>query len=75
MVRRLVIGGVIGAVASIGVQAARVRGLLPRRAQARSAELETMTKEELYARAQAEDVPGRSEMTKDELIRALRSAS
>jgi|SRR5919201_3729978 hypothetical protein len=36
-------------------------------------ELEALTKEELYERAQAEDVAGRSEMTKDELIAALRA--
>jgi DNA end-binding protein Ku len=35
--------------------------------------LEGLTKAQLYERAQAEDVPGRSEMTKDELINALRS--
>ncbi|HZQ89897.1 MAG TPA: Rho termination factor N-terminal domain-containing protein [Gaiellaceae bacterium] len=34
--------------------------------------LEDMTKEELYARAQAAEIPGRSEMNKEELIAALR---
>jgi hypothetical protein len=34
--------------------------------------LEDLTKEELYARAQAADIPGRSEMSKEELVEALR---
>ena len=34
--------------------------------------LEELTKEELYERAQAADIPGRSHMSKDELIAALR---
>lgn len=34
--------------------------------------LENLTKEELYARAQEADIPGRSEMSKEELISALR---
>jgi len=34
-----------------------------------------MTKDELYERAQKADIPGRSDMTKNELIKALRSAS
>jgi DNA end-binding protein Ku len=33
--------------------------------------LEKLSREELYERAQAEDVPGRSKMSKDELIAAL----
>ena len=33
--------------------------------------LEELSREELYERAQAEDVPGRSKMSKDELIAAL----
>jgi hypothetical protein len=37
--------------------------------------LEDMTKEELYARAQEADLPGRSEMSKDQLVKALRSRS
>jgi len=36
--------------------------------------LEDFTKEELYARAQDADIPGRSEMTKEELVSALRSS-
>jgi DNA end-binding protein Ku len=39
---------------------------------ARSGEgLDALSREELYERAQAEDVPGRSKMSKDELIAAL----
>ena len=37
--------------------------------------LDDLTKEELYARAQEANIPGRSEMSKDELIAALRSRS
>jgi hypothetical protein len=37
--------------------------------------LENLTKEELYERARAKEIPGRSEMSKEDLIRALRSAS
>ncbi|MDX6485117.1 MAG: hypothetical protein QOF43_270 [Gaiellaceae bacterium] len=34
--------------------------------------LDNLTKEELYERAQKADIPGRSDMTKDELVAALR---
>jgi hypothetical protein len=34
--------------------------------------LEDLTKEQLYARAQEAEIPGRSEMSKEELIDALR---
>ena len=37
--------------------------------------LEELTKEQLYERARAADIHGRSEMSKDELIAALRNAS
>jgi hypothetical protein len=37
--------------------------------------LEDMTKDELYARAQAAEIPGRSEMSKEQLVAALRSKS
>ena len=43
--------------------------------QGQPSSLEDLTKEELYQRAQEADIPGRSEMSKDELIAALRSAS
>ena len=35
--------------------------------------LEELTKEELYERAQAAEIEGRSTMTKDELVRALKA--
>jgi hypothetical protein len=35
--------------------------------------LEELTKEELYERAQAADIEGRSTMSKDELVRALKA--
>jgi hypothetical protein len=37
--------------------------------------LEDLTKDELYARAQEAEIPGRSEMSKDQLIEALRGRS
>jgi hypothetical protein len=37
--------------------------------------LEDLTKEELYTRAQEADVPGRSEMSKEQLVEALRARS
>jgi hypothetical protein len=37
--------------------------------------LEDMTKEELYEHAQADDIPGRSEMSKEQLVEALRAKS
>jgi hemerythrin-like domain-containing protein len=45
--------------------------------QAVRADLETidLTREELYERAKQADVPGRSQMTKDELARALQGQS
>lgn len=42
---------------------------------ARPNSLEDLTKEELSARAQQADIPGRSEMSKEELIKALRERS
>jgi len=37
--------------------------------------LEDLTKEELYERAQEADIPGRSEMSKEQLVEALRARS
>ena len=37
--------------------------------------LDELTKEELYERAQAADIEGRSTMSKDELLRALKARS
>lgn len=41
--------------------------------QGRLRSLDELTKEELYARAQDADIPGRSDMSKDQLIAALRA--
>ena len=41
------------------------------KAEARDGELADLSREELYERAQEEDVPGRSSMSKGELIDAL----
>ena len=49
---------------------ARLLGLLRQRP---APELEDMSKEELYRRAQEAEIPGRSSMTKDELLEALGS--
>jgi DNA end-binding protein Ku len=40
-----------------------------------SADLESLSKEELYERAQAADIPGRSGMSKRQLINALRRSA
>lgn len=45
---------------------------IPGQGDGRPRTLEDLTKEKLYARAQEADIPGRSEMSKDELIDALR---
>ena len=39
----------------------------------RPGSLEDLSRDELYARAQEAEIPGRSEMSKDELVEALRS--
>ena len=39
--------------------------------KASKGELGKLSREELYERAQAQDVPGRSSMTKDDLVKAL----
>jgi hypothetical protein len=43
--------------------------------RARPRSLEDLTKEELYARAREADIPGRSEMSKEQLVEALRARS
>jgi DNA end-binding protein Ku len=53
------------------VEAAR-RERAPRRSDNR--DLETKSKDELYELAKKADIPGRSEMSKDELMEALRAA-
>ena len=65
----LIIGLTASALAAMGV-ARFAPGLLRR-----GGDLSELTKEELYKKAQAADIPGRSEMTKEQLIEALGSAS
>ena len=75
----LFVGGALGAVLAFLLVRKRdaVRGMLDQTPlnRGRVSNLEDLTKDELYARAQKADIPGRSEMTKDELINALRSSS
>lgn len=77
--RFLLAGGALGAVLAFLLFRKRdvVRGVLDQTPldRGRVSNLEDLTKDELYARAQKADIPGRSDMTKDELIKALRSAS
>jgi hypothetical protein len=56
------------------VDAGRSRFQRPtRKPGGRERSLEELTKEELYERAQAADIEGRSTMSKDELVRALKA--
>jgi hypothetical protein len=48
---------------------------VPGRETPRPSSLENLSKDELYARAQEADIPGRSDMSKDQLIAALRARS
>jgi hypothetical protein len=78
--KRLVIGGgvgiVIAAVLTYVLGWTRTGKALRGRATgfwSSGAPLEGMTKEELYRLAQKADISGRSEMSKEELIQALRN--
>lgn len=51
------------------------RATVAGRGNGRPSTLDALTKEELYARAQEAEIPGRSEMSKDELVAALRAKS
>ena len=51
--------------------AAKKAGAEEEKAEARDGDLADLSREELYERAQKEDVPGRSSMSKGELIDAL----
>ena len=76
--RFLVLGGTLGLVVAFLLRNRdAVRGMLDQTPlnRGRASNLEDMTKDQLYERAQKADIPGRSEMTKGELIKALRSAS
>ena len=63
---------VLGAGAALGVVGSAA---IVRFRNHRDDGLAGLTKDELYERARAADIPGRSAMSKDELVRALRSAS
>jgi hypothetical protein len=76
--RFLFLGGALGIVVAFLLRNRdAVRGMLDQKPlkRGRVSNLEDMTKDELYERAQKADIPGRSEMTKSELIKALRSTS
>jgi len=76
--RFLFLGGALGAVLAFLLRNRdAVLGMLDQTPlnKVRASNLEDMTKDELYERAQKADIPGRSDMTKNELIKALRSAS
>jgi hypothetical protein len=70
--RRLVIGAGIGMLAAATFFRRPLWQLAVALPQRRSPDLDDLTKDELYRRAQKADVAGRSEMTKDELVRALK---
>lgn len=53
-------------------RAGRARAALPA-SRGNERPLDELTKEELYERAQAADIEGRSTMSKDELLRALKA--
>jgi hypothetical protein len=55
--------------------AARLRSNNSGGSAPRTRKLEDLTKEELYGRAQEAKIPGRSEMSKEQLIEALRTRS
>ena len=82
--RSLLGGGVIGMALggiALGVMLVRRRGTSGQVAsqiappQDRREDLEDLAKEELYERARQANVTGRSKMTKDGLIKALRATS
>ncbi len=66
------------AIASAPKHRRRLTGLASRARSTESSDgrpraLENLTREELYARAQEADIPGRSEMSKQQLVDALRA--
>lgn len=76
--RFLFLGGALGAVVAFLLRNRdAVLGMIDQTPlnRVRGANLEDLTKDELYERAQKADIQGRSDMTKDELIKALRSAA
>jgi hypothetical protein len=76
--RFLFLGGALGIVVALLLRNRdAVRGMLDQTPlkRSRTSNLEDMTKDELYECAQKADIPGRSETTKSELIKALRFTS
>jgi DNA end-binding protein Ku len=78
--KRLVIASVVAVgvlVALAYVRGRAARGKPPHDEPSKPATgeppLQELSKAELYGRAQAAGIPGRSQMSKDELIRALRA--
>jgi hypothetical protein len=61
--------------AAMGRTPDSVSGTSASSGDAAPARLEDLSKEELYARAQELDIPGRSEMSKEQLVEALRAKS
>ena len=64
----LLVGLIVGYL--VGRREKELRSLVARRRAAASISTE-LTKAELYERAQVAEIPGRSSMTKDELIEAV----
>ena len=58
----------------LGAQLEKAKQATMQKVTAPGGELIDLTKDELYEMAQDKDIEGRSEMSKDELIRALQSA-
>jgi hypothetical protein len=56
----------------VGAGRSRAQRVASRRPGRQERSLEELTKDELYERAQAADIEGRSTMSKDELVRALK---
>lgn len=72
--RRLLLFAALASIAGLPQLRRRLAGIVGHaRRPSGSSRLEDLTKDELYARAQAADIAGRSEMSKDELISALRA--
>lgn len=73
--RRITLAAGVALVAAVPQVRQRVTELVKGARPGQSSSLDDMTKEELYAKAQAADIPGRSEMNKEELLAALRHQS
>ncbi len=82
-VRKILILGLLALLAGLPALRRRVAGALgtatpggsPSTPGESRRQLGEMTKEELYAAAQEADIPGRSEMSKEQLVEALRARS